>query len=63
MEVVALEATGVYWIPLFEVLDCQWFQQVMSYGLLRRAFRPADEVSGPMNRRLPAACTAIGATK
>jgi len=26
------------------VLDCQWLQQLMSYGLLRGAFRPADEV-------------------
>ena len=62
--------TGVYWIPLYEllesrgfkvllvnarhvknvsgrksdVLDCQWLQQLMSYGLPRGAFRPADEV-------------------
>lgn len=68
--VVAMEATGVYWIPLFEVLeargfevylvnaratrqvsgrksdvlDCQWIWQLMSHGLLRGAFRPADEV-------------------
>ncbi|MBM3387804.1 MAG: IS110 family transposase, partial [Betaproteobacteria bacterium] len=27
-----------------DVLDCQWLQQLMSYGLLRGAFRPADEV-------------------
>lgn len=65
---VAMEATGVYWIPLFEVLeragfevilvngaqtanakarksdvlDCQWIQQLMSYGMLRGSFRPAD---------------------
>ena len=70
VEVVAMEATGVYWIPLFEmldargfdvhlvnaratrqvsgrksdVLDCQWIRQLMSYGLLGGAFRPADEV-------------------
>jgi len=70
VEVVAMEATGVYWIPLYEVLDarglevrivnsratrqvsgrksdvldCQWIWQLMSYGLLRGAFRPADEV-------------------
>lgn len=70
VEVVAMESTGVYWIPVFEVLesrgfqvllvnarhvknvtgrksdvlDCQWLQQLMSYGLLRGAFRPADEV-------------------
>lgn len=67
---VAMESTGVYWIPLFElldrrkfkvylvnarttkqvsgrksdVLDCQWLWQLMSYGLLRGAFRPKDEV-------------------
>lgn len=27
-----------------DALDCQWLQQLMSYGLLRGAFRPADEV-------------------
>src|SRR5437016_5126766 len=66
---VAMEATGVYWIPLFEllerrgfevklvdarrvknvpgrksdVLDCQWLQQLHTYGLLAGAFRPADQ--------------------
>lgn len=70
VRLVAMEATGVYWIPLFElldsrgfqvhlvnaratrqvsgrksdVLDCQWIWQLMSYGLLRGAFRPCDEV-------------------
>jgi len=70
VEVVALESTGVYWIPVYEVLeqrglevwlvdarqvkyvpgrksdvqDCQWLQKLMSYGLLRAAFRPAAEV-------------------
>lgn len=70
VEVVAMEATGVYWIPLFEVLDargfevhlvnsratrqvsgrksdvldCQWICQLMSYGLLKGAFRPADMI-------------------
>jgi len=65
VDTVAMESTGVYWIPLFEllesrgftvllvnerhvknvsgrksdVLDCQWLQQLMSYGLLRGAFR------------------------
>lgn len=65
---VALESTGVYWIPLFEileqrgfevvlvdarrlktvpgrktdVLDCQWLQQLHTYGLLAGAFRPDD---------------------
>ena len=27
-----------------DVLDCQWIQQLTSYGLLRGAFRPHDEV-------------------
>ena len=27
-----------------DVLDCQWLQQLMSYGLLRGAFRPAEGV-------------------
>ena len=70
VEIVALESTGVYWIPLFEILeqrglqvwlvdarqmkyvpgrksdvqDCQWLQRLMSYGLLRAAWRPAGEV-------------------
>ncbi len=67
---VAMESTGVYWIPVFEllerrgfevklvdarhvknvsgrksdVLDCQWLQQLHTYGLLSGAFRPADEI-------------------
>jgi transposase len=67
---VAMESTGVYWIPLYEllesrgftvllvnarhvknvsgrksdVLDCQWLQQLMSFGLLHGAFRPAEQV-------------------
>ena len=70
IDTVAMESTGVYWIPLFEllesrgftvnlvnarhvknvsgrksdVLDCQWLQQLMSYGLLSGAFRPKDEI-------------------
>jgi transposase len=27
-----------------DVLDCQWLQQLMSFGLLRGAFRPSDQV-------------------
>jgi transposase len=27
-----------------DVLDCQWLQQLMSYGLLRGAFRPGEQV-------------------
>lgn len=70
VRVVAMESTGVYWIPVYEVLegmgfevhlvnpratkqvsgrksdvlDCQWIQQLMSYGLLRGAFRPGERV-------------------
>lgn len=70
VDVVAMESTGVYWIPLYEllesrgfkvllinarhvknvsgrksdVLDCQWIQQLMTYGLLGGAFRPAEQI-------------------
>lgn len=70
VKTVAMEATGVYWIPLFEALrdrglevclvdaratkqvagrksdisDCQWIQQLHSYGLLKRAFVPGAEI-------------------
>jgi transposase len=67
---VAMESTGVYWIPIYEILeargvevwvvnarhlknvpgrksdvqDCQWLQQLHSYGLLTASFRPAEEM-------------------
>lgn len=67
---VALESTGIYWIPLFEVLagrgfevrladprklkqvpgrktdvlDCQWIQELHTYGLLEGSFRPDDQI-------------------
>ena len=67
---VAMEATGVYWIAVFQILesegfevklvnprfvktvpgrktdvkDCQWLQQLHSYGLLSSSFRPEDQV-------------------
>ncbi len=70
VDTVAMESTGMYWIPLFEllesrgfsvllvnarhvknvsgrksdVLDCQWQQQLMGFGLLHGAFRPAEQV-------------------
>src|SRR5260370_2178035 len=70
IKTVAMESTGVYWIPLFQKLeeagfevllvdarqakhvpgrksdvqDCQWLQQLHSYGLLRAAFRPEESV-------------------
>lgn len=69
VDTVAMESTGVYWIPLFELLesrgftvylvnarhvknvsgrksdvqDCQWLQQLMSFGLLSGAFRPKGD--------------------
>jgi transposase len=70
IDTVALESTGVYWIPVYEVLeqrglsvwlvdarqmkyvpgrksdvqDCQWLQKLMTFGLLRAAWRPKGEV-------------------
>jgi transposase len=70
VDTVVMESTGVYWIPVYEllesrgftvylvnarhvknvsgkksdVLDCQWLQQLMSFGLLAGAFRPDGEV-------------------
>lgn len=70
VDTVVMESTGVYWIPVFElleqrgftvllvdaskvknvsgrksdVLDCQWLQQLHTYGLLQVAFRPADTI-------------------
>ena len=70
IETVAMESTGVYWIPLFEilesrgfevylvnarhiknvsgrksdVLDCQWIQQLHTYGLLQPSFRPPEQI-------------------
>ncbi|MBI4552123.1 MAG: IS110 family transposase, partial [Candidatus Latescibacteria bacterium] len=67
---VALESTGVYWVPIFQiletcgvevflvnarhikavpgrktdVLDCQWLQELHSFGLLAASFRPADDI-------------------
>lgn len=70
IKTVVMESTGVYWIPLFElleengfevklanarhvknvsahktdVLDCQWLQQLGTFGLLKGAFRPENEI-------------------
>lgn len=67
---VAMESTGVYWIPVYEVLaergyevylvnarhiknvsgrksdvlDCQWIQQLHTYGLLQASFRPSEDI-------------------
>jgi len=69
IETIAMESTGVYWIPLYEllesrgfevrlvdarhvknvsgrktdVMDCQWLQQLHTYGLLSGAFRPKEQ--------------------
>ena len=71
IETVAMESTGVYWIPLYEILtdrgfevllvnahhvkgvpgrksdvvDCQWIQQLHTFGLLRASFRPAAQIT------------------
>nr|WP_290226681.1 IS110 family transposase [Trichocoleus desertorum] len=68
IKTVAMESTGVYWIPIFQILeargfevylvnaqyiknvtgkktdilDCQWIQQLLTYGLLHKSFRPDD---------------------
>ena len=70
VDTVAMESTGVYWIPWFEllesrgltvlpvnarhvknvsgrksdVLNCQWLQQRMTYGLLSGTFRPTEQI-------------------
>jgi len=70
IQTVVMESTGVYWIPVFElleerglqvllvnarhvknvsgrksdILDCQWLQQLHTYGLLQGAFRPPEQV-------------------
>jgi transposase len=70
VDTIAMESTGVYWIPLYDhlesegfevklvnarhvknvsgrktdVLDCQWLQQLHTYGLLAGAFRPSEDI-------------------
>ena len=70
IETVAMESTGVYWIPVHTVLsqhgldvnlvdarhvknvpgrktdvaDCQWIQQLHSFGLLRGCFLPESDI-------------------
>jgi len=67
---VALQSTGVYWIPIYDVLEqeglevylvnargtknlpgrksdvqeCQWLRKLHTYGLLRKSFRPPEEI-------------------
>ena len=71
VKTVVMESTGVYWVPVFRVLesyglevllvnprhvkyvpgrktdvaDCQWLRQLHTYGLLRGAFVPPQEVA------------------
>lgn len=75
VETVAMESTGVYWVPLYEileergfevylvnarhlknvsgrktdVLDCQWIQQLHTYGLLSASFRPDEHICAIRN--------------
>jgi len=70
IQTVAMESTGVYWIPLFQMLeregfevrlvnashaknvpgrktdvkDCQWLQQLDTFGMLRGSFRPQAQM-------------------
>ena len=70
IKTVAMESTGVYWIPLYQMLesyglavklvnarhvkhvpgrktdvqDCQWLQQLESFGLLSGSFRPEAKI-------------------
>lgn len=70
IKTVAMESTGVYWIPLYQILesyglavklvnarhvkhvpgrktdvqDCQWLQQLESFGLLAGSFRPEAKI-------------------
>lgn len=70
IDTVAMESTGVYWVPVYElleaqgfqvylvnarhlknvsgrktdVLDCQWIQQLHTYGLLSPSFRPSEQI-------------------
>ena len=67
---VAMESTGVYWIPLYQMLerkgfevrlvnahhvknvpgrktdvkDCQWLQQLHTFGMLAGSFRPEAQM-------------------
>ena len=45
-EVLLVDARQVKHVPgrKSDVQDCQWLQQLHSYGLLRAAFRPEDSI-------------------
>lgn len=70
IKTVAMQSTGVYWIPVHDVLEqegleaflvnargtknlpgrksdvqeCQWLRKLHTYGLLRKSFRPPEEI-------------------
>ena len=70
IKTVAMESTGIYWIPIYEILDdrgfevklvnahhlknvpgrksdvqdCQWIQQLHTFGLLRGSFHPDEQM-------------------
>lgn len=70
VDTVAMESTGIYWIPLYRILeqngiavylvnaqeaknvpgrktdikDCQWLQQLHTYGLLKASFIPNEQI-------------------
>src|SRR6266568_3803939 len=46
VEVLLVDARGVKHVPgrKSDVSDCQWLQELHTYGLLRGAFRPEDQV-------------------
>jgi transposase len=48
LEVLLVDAHQVKHVPgrKSDVQDCQWLQQLHSYGLLRAAFRPEDSICG-----------------
>lgn len=71
VKTVAMESTGVYWVPIYEILqergfevylvnartvknvtgrktdilDCQWIQQLHTYGLLQASFIPDEAIA------------------
>lgn len=70
IDTIAIQSTGVYWIPVHDVLEkeglevylvnargtknlpgrksdvqeCQWLRKLHTYGLLRKSFRPPEEI-------------------
>jgi transposase len=70
VETVVMQATGVYWVALYQILqeygfdtqvvnarytkslpgrktdvqECQWLQQLHTFGLLNHSFRPPEQI-------------------